>query len=198
VGVFAWGTAWQRVVTSPAVETSCTSSSSGGRSVPQEWARWLLLVCVLSACSAAQFNGRTYRNEDLAFQLGPYPEAWREIGSEEVLIAFRDDEGAATIAVNGRCGKDSDDVPLEALTQHLFLEFTDRKLVEQRRLNLDSRAALRTEIVAQLDGVAKHYVVYVLKKNGCVYDFMHIAGVSSSAERRETFDRFVAGFRTEP
>lgn len=114
-----------------------------------------------------------------------------------MLVAYRDDDSAATIAVNGRCGKDADDVPLEALTQHLFLEFTDRKLLDQQHLTLDARAALRTEMVADLDGVPKHYVVYVLKKNGCVYDFMHIASLNSSDEQRAAFDRFVRGFHTE-
>lgn len=159
-------------------------------------AGWVLGVA-LAACAGTQFNGHAFHNDELAFELGPYPQQWRVIAHDDVLVAFRDDADGATIAVNGRCGKDADDVPLEALTQHLFLEFTDRKLIGQERVTLASRAGLRTELVAALDGVSKHYVVYVLKKNGCVYDFMHIAGLESSNEARATFDEFVRGFRTE-
>jgi hypothetical protein len=182
-----------RVVTSPAVEASGARSSKRARG--RHTAGWLLSAALLG-CAGAPFNGRTYRNQELAFELGPYPGSWRQIGSDDVLIAFRDDADGATVAINGRCGQDADDVPLEALTQHLFLEFTDRKLIGQERVTLASRAALRTEIVAALDGVSKHYVVYVLKKDGCVYDFMHIASMSSSGDDRSTFDEFVRGFRT--
>ena len=57
----------------------------------------------------------------------------------------------ATGAMNWVMGKAfPDDVPLEALTHHLFLHFTDRKLIRQERLTLDGRAALRTELNASL------------------------------------------------
>jgi len=102
-------------------------------------------------------------------------------------------KGDATVAVNGRCGVDGDDVPLASLTQHLFLQFTDRTQLSQKTVGLDGREALRTEISAALDGVKKHYLVYVLKKNGCVYDFMYIAADSAPGSRAD-FERFVQGF----
>jgi hypothetical protein len=88
---------------------------------------------------------------------------------------------------------DGDDVPLEALTHHLFLHFTQRSLVKQERVELDGRAALRTELNAELDGVALRYLVYVIKKDGCVYDFIH---VSPNGRGRAEFERFVQGFGT--
>ena len=110
------------------------------------------------------------------------PESWRRIEATGALLAFRDDARRATVAVNGRCGLDGDDVPLEALTHHLFLQFTERELVSQNRVDLDGREALRTEIVAKLDGVKKHYVVYVLKKDGCVYDFVYVSPGADAGE----------------
>ena len=82
---------------------------------------WLLV----SGCGSTQFDGRTYHGEGLAFRVGPIPSRWRSIEAETARVAFRDDVANATIAVGGRCGKDGDDVPLEALTHHLFLHFTD-------------------------------------------------------------------------
>jgi hypothetical protein len=114
---------------------------------------------------------------------------------EGALLAFRDDSHAGTVAMNGRCGLDGDDVPLEALTHHLFLHFTRRTMVSQQRVNLDGRAGLRSELVAELDGVAMNYLVYVLKKDGCVYDFMHVTPTVDPARRAE-FERFVQGFGT--
>ena len=154
------------------------------------------VALLLAACAGPSFDGRVYRGEELAFRIGPVPSRWRQIEVSEALLAFRDDTHGATIAVNGRCGKDGDDVPLQALTHHLFLHFTDRELVSQEVLPMDGRDAMRTELVAELDGVPKRFTVYVLKKDGCVYDFMHIAESGASALGRAQFERFVRGFST--
>ena len=152
-----------------------------------------LAALILSACASAGFDGRVYRDDEVRFRVGPVPSAWRKLDVDDARLAFRDDSANATVAVNGRCGLDADDVPLTSLTQHLFLQFTDRVQTSQAKVSLDGREALRTEISAALDGVKKQYLVYVLKKNGCVYDFMYIAADSAPGSRAE-FERFVQGF----
>lgn len=147
-------------------------------------------------CAAPAFDGRIYHNGDLHFRVGAIPGAWRPVAVDEALLAFRDDAENATVAVNGRCGVDGDDVPLSALTQHLFLQFTERNITSQKPLTMDGREALRTELIAALDGVKKRYIVYVIKKNGCVYDFMYIAGDDRDAGATGEFERFVQGFAT--
>ncbi|MEP7050080.1 MAG: hypothetical protein ABJB12_06995 [Pseudomonadota bacterium] len=154
-----------------------------------------VLSLSVTSCASSTFDGRVYHDGSMRFRVGPIPSTWRGITVDDALLAFREDSANATVALNGRCGVDGDDVPLVSLTQHLFLQFTNRELVAQQALTLDGREALRTEMNAALDGVTKHYLVYVLKKDGCVYDFMYIAaagGASSNAE----FERFVQGFST--
>jgi len=153
-----------------------------------------LALAVAVACGGSSFDGQVYRSGDLAFRIGPVPESWHPIEATGALLAFRDDVAPATVALNGRCGLDGDDVPLEALTHHLFLQFTDRELVSQNRVDLDGREALRTEIIAELEGVKKHYVVYVLKKDGCVFDFVYVSPGADAGEA--AFERFVRGFGT--
>jgi hypothetical protein len=150
----------------------------------------------LSCAGGASFDGSVYRGKELAFRVGRVPSSWRQVDSDAALIAFRDDQKRATVAVGGRCGKDGDDVPLQALTHHLFLHFTDRQIRSQGVVTLDAREAMRTELVAKLDGVPKQFTVYVLKKDGCVYDFLHIADTGAPADTRADFDRFVQGFGT--
>ena len=147
-------------------------------------------------CGGAQLEGQVYRGEETTFRVGPMPESWRRLDLEGPALSFRDETAQATVAVNARCGRERDDVPLKALTQHLFLHFTERQILDQRSVPLDGREALRTELVAALDGVRKHYTVVVLKKDWCVYDFMHIATDASPSESRAAFDRFVQGFAT--
>lgn len=157
----------------------------------------LLFGTWLTSCGASAFDGSVYRDGDIAFRVGKRPETWRAIQVEGALLAFRDESSSATIAVNGRCGLDGDDVPLRALTHHLFLQFTDRRVIEQRTLTLDGREALRTELLADLDGVPRRFVVYVLKKDGCVYDFVWIGATDPSASASAAYQNFVQGFTTE-
>jgi hypothetical protein len=157
-------------------------------------ARWLrasLAITFVLGCSTTHFDGRVFRKGDVAFRLERLPPGWRHIEISDTALAFRDDENAATVAINGRCGKDADDVPLQSLTQHLFLQFTDRQLEQQEVFPLDGREALRTEMIAKLDGVPKYFHVVVLKKDGCVYDFLQIANQHQDASE---FLDFVRGF----
>lgn len=150
-----------------------------------------LLAASTLACSPSHFDGRVFRKGDVAFRLERLPESWRNIEVGDTALAFRDDENAATVAINGRCGKDAEDVPLQSLTQHLFLQFTERHLEDQEVFPLDGREALRTEMIAKLDGVPKYFHVVVLKKDGCVYDFLQIANQHQDKDR---FLDFVRGF----
>jgi len=147
-------------------------------------------------CASAGFDGHVYHDGELRFQVGQIPSSWRPIQVGDARLAFRDDPANATVALNARCGVDGDDVPLVSLTQHLFLQFTDRTPIAQQTLSLDGREALRTEITAALDGVQKRYLVYVMKKDGCVYDFMYIAATDADTAPRARFERFVQGFST--
>ncbi len=151
----------------------------------------------MSACGGPTFDGRVYRNDGLAFRVGATPPSWHAIDVDGTLLAFHDDADSATIAVNGRCGVDGDDVPLSALTHHLLLGFTQRRLLSQTTLPFDGREALRSELSANLDGVPRHLLVYVLKKDGCVYDFWWIGNEASASAGTAEFQRFVQGFSTE-
>lgn len=157
------------------------------------------LTAVASGCGRPGLSGNVFRQGDIAFRVGPVPERWQpvqaEIEGDLASFAFRDPELAVTVGAAGRCHRDGDDVPLRALTQHLYLGFTNREIQDEQELRLDNRAALRTEMTARLDGVPKHFVFVVLKKDGCVYDFWRIADQPSDTS---AFDTFVLGFEVVP
>jgi hypothetical protein len=157
----------------------------------------LCFVSLFAAgCSTTAFDGKIYDNGDLAFRVSAVPREWRQIDSDGALLAFRDDGVPASVVVNGRCGKDGDDVPLRSLTHHLFLEFENRVVENEVKMDLDGREALQTQLTAKLDGVEKRYQVVVFKKNGCVYDFVHVAPPEAPADGRRRFIAFVQGFST--
>jgi len=155
------------------------------------------LLLLTFGCASSSWDGHVYHGENVDFQAGRVPTSWRRIEDENSLLTFRDASRDLVVTVNGRCGKDSDDVPLQALTQHLFMYFTERQILEQRPVTLDGREALRTASSAKLDGVPRYFVVYVLKKNGCVYDFILIAAPSVNSTSITEFDQFALGFASQ-
>lgn len=160
---------------------------------------WWLAGALICVSCGSHFNHNVYRNGPVSFQVPTIPSTWRRIEATGEDLAFRDARELATIAINGECGKSAPDVPLEALVHHLFLQFTARRIINQETFLLDGRAALRTEMEASLDGVPMHFVAVVMKKNGCVYDFININPApltDAGAQSVREFDRVVAGFRT--
>jgi hypothetical protein len=153
-------------------------------------------LTALGGCGGPRFDGTTYHADNVAFRVGPTPATWRRIEVSHAALAFRDDGRDATIAVSGRCGVDGEDVPLSALTQHLFLSFTEREILEQKVVPLNGREAMNTVLSAKLDGVPKKFDVWVLKKDGCVYDFLYIVRPDRFDQGVTEFDRFVQGFAT--
>jgi len=156
----------------------------------------LLAVFAFVSCSGPTLKGEVYRGDGLAFRLGAIPPTWRRLEVTNVRLAFRDEGAESTVLVNARCGKDSDDVPLTALTQHLFMNFTARETIEQSVLPMDGREAMHALLRAKLDGVPNAFDAYVLKKDGCVYDFVLVSAPLKFEANRPAFETFVSGFHT--
>jgi hypothetical protein len=173
-------------------------------SAPKDWAPrarlglFLAASALLGAGCSTSFDGNTYRNKQVAFRIGPTPPAWQRLPASHAELAFRDPQNEATVAVNARCGSDGDDIPLSALTQHLFMRFTDRNVESERVVPFDGREALHSVVVAKLDGVPFKFDVWVLKKDGCVYDLYYMAPPSRFDRGVGEFGRFVKGFGTVP
>lgn len=158
----------------------------------------LSLACLSLAgalgCAGGSLDGQVYSGQGVRFRLGPVPPSWKAISLDRGALAYRDEGRKAVIAVNGRCGRDGEDVPLSALTQHLFIQFTERELRTEETVPFDGREARHTVLDAKLDGVKKTVDVWVLKKNGCVYDLIYIADPARYPEGAADFDRFARGF----
>jgi hypothetical protein len=161
------------------------------------WVSGLVLALALAgACGGPSFDGAVYRGDGFAFRVGPVPSGWTRIPASHASLAFRDEQHDATIALTGRCGLDGEDVPLASLTQHLFIQFTGREILEQQVVPFDQREAMHTVLSAKLDGVLKKFDVWVMKKDGCVYDLYYIAAPARFDAGVSLFRSFVESFAT--
>jgi hypothetical protein len=68
--------------------------------------------------------------------------------------------------------------------------------VSQDVIPFDAREAQHTVMRAKLDGVDMQYDIYVLKKDGCVYDLVYVAPPAAFADGAARFEQFALGFHT--
>ena len=123
------------------------------------------------------------------------PPGWARIDVESASLAFRDGQDAGTALVNARCSEGLD-APLLALTNQLLAYATEREYVREETIPMDGREARHTEVRAKLDGVLMAYDIFVLKKDGCVYDFVYVTTPEQMQSRAPAFRAFVSGFHT--
>jgi hypothetical protein len=164
---------------------------------------WLAVSCpalvapILACSSGPTFYQGLYRDEEASYRVGLLNTKWERIyiGGQNDL-AWQNQKLSAIIQVNASCNP-SMDVPLRALTNHLLIGFTERKIQEQKLLPMAGRESLRTHLTAKLDGVPREMVFDVLKKDGCVYDFSVVTPPGSRFSRAlQDYLGLIAGFRS--
>ena len=151
---------------------------------------------LLSACGGPSYAGGIYRDGALAFRVQAPPGEWSSVRvGDQNDLAWEQRGTHAVLQVNGSCDPGLD-IPLAALTNHLLIGFTERDLREQTLITLDGREALRTHLVAKIDGVPREFMLVVLKKDNCVFDFAVLAAPGESfAQAHPAFERVLDSFR---
>ncbi len=160
----------------------------------------LLLASSAGACGGSRgrgaFDGTVYREGNVAFRVPEAPKEWRRVEVSDANVAFRDDTHDASVLLNARCLSADDRTPLVALTNHLLIGATERKYLSQEVEPFDGREALHTKLEAKWDGVPMALDLFVLSKDGCVYDFVYVGAPQHSPSGSAIFERYVRGFRT--
>jgi hypothetical protein len=156
-----------------------------------------LVAGALASCGHAQLldNGVLHKGA-LRVELGPVPAGWQPLRIEGADVAYRDPAHDGSTLVNVRCDRRDDDAPLSALTEHLIMGTTEREMESEETLPFDGREARHTRMRAKLDGVPMQYDIYVMKKDGCVYDLVYVAPPDRFADGAADFERFASGLRT--
>lgn len=147
---------------------------------------------LLGGCGGASFAQGVYDDGTVRYRVGDVGGRWERVEVDDNDLAFTHRE-LGTISVNSTCD-DYEDVPEQALMNHLLFGTRERNHKLDETVTLDGRGALHTVVELELDGVPLTLEIFVLKKDGCVYDLSLIAGRGSFERARPTFLSLVNGF----
>lgn len=165
----------------------------------------LALAVASLGCGGATYASSVFQDGPVSFHVDPLAAPWERVavGAHNDL-AWSNAPLAAIAQVNATCNQPDQDVPLQALTRHLLIGFTAYTYppidaADQETVPMDGREALRTHLVAKLDGVPRELLLVVMKKDDCVYDFALVAPPGELFESaRPDFERLVATFHVLP
>jgi hypothetical protein len=155
-------------------------------------------LALATACGGSRpaFDGTVFRQGAVAFRVPKVPSGWTRVDVTDAALAFRDGAHDGSVLVNARCGEKDGDAPLVALTNQLVMGTTERAQSLEETLPFDGREARHTRMTAKLDGVPRDFDIFVLKKDGCVYDFVYVSAPEHAALGTPEFEGFVRGFHT--
>jgi len=131
---------------------------------------------------------------DVCYRVGALDDTWRLVHQEGTSAGWYSKPIGGVIEANATCRDDAEASPLTSLTQQLLIGYTEVHVESQERVPLDRREALRTRVTAKLDGVPVTLDLYVLKRNGCIFDLSYAAPPGEFARGSDDFQRFVDGF----
>jgi hypothetical protein len=132
---------------------------------------------------------------DVCYRVGALGGAWRLVHQDGASVGFFSDDVGGVIEANATCRDDADAAPLPSLTRQLLIGYTERTVESQTTVPLDRREALRTRVAVKLDGVPMTLDLYVMKRNGCIFDLSYAAPPQKFARGADDFRRFVDGFQ---
>lgn len=171
--------------------------------------RALHLLCLALAsaslgCGGATYASGVFHDGPVSFRVDGLDAPWERVAvGEHNDLAWSNAPLAAIAQVNATCDQPDQDVPLQALTRHLLNGFTAYTYppadeADLQTVPMDGREALRTHLVAKLDGVPRELLLVVMKKDDCIYDFALVAPPGAPFERARTdFDHLVSSFRAD-
>lgn len=170
-------------------------------SSPQVLLGVALVSVVATGCSGWVGYGNTYykRREtavshEATYSFGSPGSAWRPLSQKGTQVAWYNDGLDAVIVLDSQCEMHGDS-SLEQFTDHLRIDFREWEVVSQDRVTLVQRDAVRTVVLASIDGVIKTQMeIYVVKKDGCLFDLEYIAPPRSFESGRGDFAKVVNGF----
>lgn len=163
----------------------------------------LALALALPA-GCAGWRGDTYyahrvpakvARKETTYRFGDPGPGWQPVRNlKDVQVAWTNRELGGAIEIHAQCD-DQGDSSLDQYTDHLRIDWTRWEVESQEQARLLDRAALHTVVTAELDGIERRNELWVVKKNGCLFDLRYSASPARFEPGRAAFDQVVDGLR---
>lgn len=157
----------------------------------RKFAPWVLTLPLLIFCGCALMGGESdlVRSDDYTIQP---PAGWKVLDRGASDRAYLlPSKNVAT--VTSSCKRDAT-VPLELLTKHLLIGARHINYVEQKRISVDGVEGLFSRVRATYEGNKSFLVLFVIPKDGCVFDFTLISNKVVPDGDIDSFLNFVKTF----
>lgn len=152
----------------------------------------LLAAALISSCGGASFEQHVFDDGRVRYRIGARPLGYTRVKVGRNDLAFFEPT-LGTIAVNSTC-ENYEDVPERALMNHLLFGTRERVFRLEEVVTLDGRGALHSVVDVELDGVPITLDIYLLKKDGCIFDLSRTSSRAAFAPGRRQFEDFARGF----
>lgn len=163
-----------------------------------------MVLALLLPAGCAGWRGDTYvahrappklARKETTYRFGDPGPGWQPVRNlKDVQVAWIRPEIGGAIHIHAQCD-DQGDSSLDQYTDHLRIDWTRWDVESQEQTRLLDRAALHTIVSAELDGVPRRNELWVVKKNGCLFDLMYSADPPRFEEGRAAFADVVRGLR---
>ena len=152
-------------------------------------------VIAFSGCAGRRIENGVYHS-DKGYRLTlPGPD-WSVAADSKADLELRHQDGLAAMLANAECDDRAKSRSAGLLLGQLLIGLHDRATIEQNEVSLNGRQALHRVLDGRVaaDGAPTRIEAYVLKDQGCVYDFAYAAPPASFEAWRADFRRFVESF----
>ena len=158
----------------------------------------LAAVIAFAGCAGRRIEDGVYHSEK-GYRLTLPGADWTLATDSKADLELRHQDGLAAMLVNAECDERATSRSADLLLGQLLIGLQDRATIEQNEVSVNGQQALHRVLDARTsaDGAPTRIEAYVLKDQGCIYDFAYAAPPASFETWRPDFHRFVQSFTKE-
>ncbi len=155
-------------------------------------------VIAFTGCAGRRIENGVYHS-DKGYRLTLPGSDWSVAADSKADLELRHQDGLAAMLANAECDDRAKSRSAGLLLGQLLIGLHDRATIEQNEVSVNGQQALHRVLDGRVaaDGAPTRIEAYVLKDQGCVYDFAYAAPPASFEAWRADFRRFVESFAKE-
>ena len=155
-------------------------------------------VIAFTGCAGRRIENGVYHS-DKGYRLILPGSDWSVAADSKADLELRHQDGLAAMLANAECDDRAKSRSAGLLLGQLLIGLHDRATIEQNEVSVNGQQALHRVLDGRVaaDGAPTRIEAYVLKDQGCVYDFAYAAPPASFEAWRADFRRFVESFAKE-